>query len=615
MPNNEAKDCCGVFQTFEDPPKPPAGEDRLARLRDALNAANVDGFVIPRADAHQGEYVAPCDERLAWLTGFTGSAGLAVVLGDEAAILVDGRYTLQVRDQVDTDQFEPAHLIELGLAGWLKSRLKPGQRLGFDPWLHTLADIRKLETLLQEKDASLVALEENPIDRIWSDRPAPPSAPMIVHPDDRAGASIAEKRDSLDARLADKDADAAILTDPDSICWAFNIRGQDVTHNPVVLGFAILHRDAPAQLFTDPAKLTNEVGDHLGDHVTVHPPAQFTAALRALAETGARIQFDPNRGAYAIGDILLQGNRTLVEARDPVVLPKAIKNTAEIAGARAAHRRDAIPVIRFLAWLDRDAAKGGVDEISAAKKLEALRAETGQLRDISFDTISGSGPNGAIIHYRVTESTNRPLTPGSLYLVDSGAQYADGTTDITRTIAIGDPPKDAVRDYTLVLKGHIAISTARFPVGTAGAQIDTLARAPLWRAGLDYDHGTGHGVGSFLSVHEGPQSISKRGTVKLEPGMILSNEPGYYRAGAYGIRIENLVLVTEAEAPPRAERDLLCFETLTLAPYEPRLIDAALLTADERGWLNAYNARIREELVDDLDDASRAFLDRVTQPI
>ncbi|MEM8878844.1 MAG: aminopeptidase P family protein [Pseudomonadota bacterium] len=604
-----------MFQTFEDPPKPPVGEDRLARLRAALNVANVDGFLIPRADAHQGEYVAPCDERLAWLTGFTGSAGLAVVLGDKAAILVDGRYTLQVRSQVDAAQFEPAHLIELGLAGWLKANLEPGQRLGFDPWLHTLADVRKLKKLVEEKDASLVALEENPIDQIWADRPDPPSASMIVHNDERAGASVAEKSRILNAKLGDQNADAAILTDPDSICWAFNIRGQDVAHNPVVLGFAILHRDAQAQLFTDPAKLTNEVGDHLGEHVTVHPPTDLTAALGQLAETEARIMFDPNRGAYAIADILTQGEKKLVETRDPVVLPKAIKNAAEIEGARQAHRRDAIPFVRFLTWLDQQAEQGGVDEISAARRLEALRAETGVLRDISFDTISGSGPNGAIIHYRVTKSTNRPLEPGSLYLVDSGAQYADGTTDITRTIAIGDPPKDAVRDYTLVLKGHIAIALARFPVGTTGTQIDTLARYPLWQAGLDYDHGTGHGVGSFLSVHEGPQNISKRGVVKLEPGMILSNEPGYYRTDQYGIRIENLVLVTEAEAPPRAERDLLCFETLTLAPYEPKLIDPSLLTADERDWLNAYNARIREELMVDLDDAAREFLERVTQPV
>jgi Xaa-Pro aminopeptidase len=604
-----------VFQTFDDPPKPPAGENRLERLRAALKAAGVDGFLIPRADAHQGEYVAPNDERLAWLTGFTGSAGMAVVLGENAAILVDGRYTLQVRDQVDTDQFEPAHLIDLGLGGWLKANLRDGQQLGFDPWLHTLAGIRQLETVVHEKGASLVALDQNPIDQIWADRPDPPAAPIVIQPDEFAGASIAEKGKRLNEKLADQKADAAILTDPDSICWAFNIRGQDVAHNPVVLGFAILYRDRPAELFTDRTKVTNEVGAHFGDHVSVLPPSDFPARLKTLANTTSRVMFDPNRGAFAIAEILTAGDVKLIEARDPVVLPKAIKNDAEIAGARAAHRRDAIPVTRFLSWLDAEAGTGAIDEISAARKLEELRRETGVLRDISFDTISGAGPNGAIIHYRVTTSTNRPLEPGSLYLVDSGAQYADGTTDITRTVAIGDPPADAVRDYTLVLKGHIAISLAVFPTGTTGAQIDTLARTPLWQAGLDYDHGTGHGVGSFLSVHEGPQSISKRGAAKLEPGMILSNEPGCYRTGEYGIRIENLVLVIEAEAPPRAERDLLTFETLTLAPYDPKLIDTRLLTRDERAWLNDYNARLRAELIDDLDDASRVYLERVTEPV
>jgi Xaa-Pro aminopeptidase len=604
-----------VFQTFDDPPKAPAGENRLEALRAALESVGVDGFLIPRADAHQGEYVAPCDERLAWLTGFTGSAGMAAVLGEQATILVDGRYTLQVGDQVDVEQFEPAHLVELGITGWLKAHLKPGQKLGIDPWLHTLAQVRQLETIVKDKGAELVALDRNPVDGIWRDRPTPPAAPIMVHPDALSGASISDKRDILDIRLDEKNADAAILTDPDSLCWAFNIRGADVAHNPVVLGFAILHREGPAQLFTDPGKLNDHVRAHLDGQVTLHPPAAFAEALRELSSTASKILFDPNRGASAIADVLGAGDATLVEARDPVILLKAIKNDAEIDGARAAHRRDAIPMVRFLAWLDAEAAKGGIDEISAAQKLEALRAETGALRDISFDTISGSGPHGAIIHYRVTESTNRPLEPGTLYLVDSGAQYADGTTDITRTVAIGIPPADAIRDYTLVLKGHIAVSRACFPVGTTGAQIDTLARLPLWQAGLDYDHGTGHGVGSFLSVHEGPQNISKRGTVKLEPGMILSNEPGYYRTGEYGIRIENLVLVTQADAPPRAERDLLGFETLTLAPYAPELIDVSLLTNEERTWLNAYNARLRDELMSDLDSATQAFLMRVTEPI
>ena len=601
-----------MFQSFEVTTEPGNGPVRLAELRRELATRGLDGFLVPRADAHQGEYVAPGSERLAWLTGFTGSAGIAATLGDKAALFVDGRYTLQAADQVDGTAFEILHLVEHGLDRWLADTLTAGQRLGYDPWLHTLAGRRRLEKVAAKAGAELVAVDTNPLDAVWTDRPGPPTAAVEVHPPELAGRDVSDKLADIAEALADKEADAVVVTQPDALAWTFNIRGGDLPHVPVPLGFAVLNRQGKSDVFLDPAKLSNAVRAHLEAHANVHPPDAFPAHLAALGEGAARVMLPPNVGASAIHDIVTEAGGTVVEGADPTDLLKAIKNAAEQAGARAAHERDGIAVTRFLAWLDHEALSDTCDEITAARKLEALRVETGELREISFDTISGAGPNGAIVHYRVTEATNRAFTTGTLYLVDSGAQYRDGTTDITRTVALGTPSEDMRRAYTLVLKGHLAIGALRFPEGTTGAQIDALARQFLWQAGLDYDHGTGHGVGSYLNVHEGPASISKRGATALKAGMILSNEPGYYRAGAYGIRIENLVLVTEPEDLPGGDKPVLGFETLTLAPYDRRLIDTGLLLAHERDQVDAYHARVRAALAGNLDGDDRAWLEAAT---
>ncbi|WP_436637855.1 aminopeptidase P family protein [Microbaculum sp. FT89] len=604
-----------MFQTFDDGADPSHGAERLARLRAELERRGLDGFLIPRSDEHQGEYVPPGAERLKWLTGFSGSAGLAVVLKHAAAIFVDGRYTLQVRDQVDTGAFEPLHLIDPGWHAWLEEQLQAGATLGYDPWLHTVAGIRRLEKIAEKTGATLVPTPDNPVDAIWTDRPGPPLGQVVVHPLDVAGRSAADKLADVQKTLAKARAGATVLTQPDSIAWLLNIRGSDVQHTPLPLSFAVVPAEGRPTLLIDSRKLTNTSRAHIEDVADIAEPSEFGPALDEAAGGQGAIRLDPATTARWIADrIEAAGGRT-VDGDDPCTLPKATKNAAEIAGARAAHLRDGAAVSRFLAWLDREAASGGVDEIAAATALEGFRAATGQLKEISFDTISGAGPNGAIVHYRVTTDTNRPLEPNSLYLVDSGAQYVDGTTDITRTVAIGAPTADMRRHFTLVLKGHIAIATARFPEGTSGAQIDTLARYPLWQAGLDFDHGTGHGVGSFLSVHEGPQRIAKTGTVPFRPGMIVSNEPGYYRTGHYGIRIENLELVKPPEPVPGGEKALLSFETLTLAPIDRRLVDVALLSEAEKAWLNAYHARVRAEIGPQLDGDDRAWLEAATAPL
>lgn len=609
-----------MFQNFDAPSRAHPIHGRLAALRAYLARAGLDGFVVPHADEYQGEYIPASAERLAWLTGFTGSAGAAVVLAEEAAVFVDGRYTLQVRDQADVEDFAPEDLIGHPPHQWLKDKLTTGDRIGYDPRLLTLAEVRRFESVCEAAGAEFVALSENPIDAVWSDRPAPPLAQVMQQADSLAGETADDKIRRMQALLADKNVDAAILAQSDSIAWTFNIRGADVPHNPVVLSYALLRRDERPTLYVDGRKLSNAVRDALSERADIKEERDFLVDLTKLGAEGRRVLVDPQTTPALFARTLTDAKGILVEGGDPVVLPKARKNAVELEGTRRAHRRDGAAMTRFLAWLDVNGAKGTETEISVAKKLEQFRAEAGAaddmpLLEISFDTISGAGPDGAIVHYRVNESTDRKLETGTLYLVDSGAQYRDGTTDITRTIAIGSPTAEMRDRFTRVLKGHIALATARFPKGTTGAQLDTLARHALWQAGLDFDHGTGHGVGVFLSVHEGPVRISKAGHLPPEPGMILSNEPGYYKTGAYGIRIENLIVVTPPAPIEGGDREMLGFETITLAPIDRHLVEVALLSPAERAWLDAYHARVRETLAPALQGEDLAFLIASTQPL
>ncbi len=572
---------------------------KLDNLRAELAAQGLDGFVIPISDEHMSEYVGAYAQRLEWLTGFGGSAGTAVVLRDKAAIFVDGRYTLQVRDQVDGALYEYHNVPATSPAAWLAEHAAEGARIGYDAWLHGRPWAQATAKALEAKGAALVAVEHNPVDTVWADRPAPSLAHAFPHPTDLAGVPSEAKRSAVAEGLASQGADAAVISALDSLAWLLNIRGEDVARTPVALSFLIAHADGTADLFIAPEKVTPALTAHLGNAVRIAPREAFEPALAALA--GKRVVVDPERAVDAIFAALEAAGAKVIEQRDPTVLPKAIKNPTEQAGHRAAQARDGAAMVRFLHWVSQEAPKGIVTELSAADALHQFRRECGDLRDLSFDTISGAGPNGAIVHYRVSEETNRKLEPSSVYLVDSGGQYPDGTTDITRTVWVGpDAPPAEVRDrFTRVLKGHIAIARAVFPAGTNGSQLDTLARQYLWATGLDYQHGTGHGVGSFLSVHEGPQRIAKSsggqaGTGQaLLAGMFLSNEPGYYKTGAYGIRIENLVLVEERHFEG-ADGAYLGFETLTHVPIERALVDCSLLTRDEVAWWNAYHARVLE---------------------
>jgi len=587
---------------------------RVGRLRQELAAQGLDGFIVPRADEHQGEYVPPRGQRLAWLTGFTGSAGVAIVLRDRAALFVDGRYTLQAAAQVDTQLFEIHHLIDEPPARWTGTALAAGTVLGYDPWLHTPQEVERFRAAAEKAGASLRAVSENPLDRGWSGRPAAPIAPVVPHADRFAGESAQSKRSQLGRALAEEGAAAAVLTMPESIAWLLNIRGGDVPHTPLPLSFAILRQDGSVTLFIEPRKLAPGLERHLGNQVTVMPPAALGPALAALAAEGARVQIDPATAACWIFDRLELAGAKIHRAADPCLLPKACKNPVELDGTRAAHRRDGAALTRFLAWLAHEAPKGGLAEIAASDRLEAIRREGEHFRDLSFATISGAGSNGAIVHYRAMPETEKLLEPGTLYLLDSGAQYLDGTTDVTRTVAIGKPTQEMRDRFTRVLKGHIALALARFPKGTTGTQLDAFARRALWQQGLDYDHGTGHGVGSYLGVHEGPQRISKAPNGQaLLPGMIVSNEPGYYKTGAYGIRIENLVLVQPVE--DGAEREMLGFETLTLAPIDRKLIEPSLLSDEEVSWLDEYHKRVRETLTPLVDPETARWLAAATQPI
>ncbi len=593
----------------------PAPGERLSALRAELANRGLDGFVVPLSDENHTEFVPLRALRLAWLTGFSGSAGTAIVLMTDAALFVDGRYTLQVRDQVPGALYSFHHLVEEPPQRWLTLNLGAGTRLGYDPWLHTENEVNRLTAACEAVGAELVAVETNPVDAVWAEQPPAPISPTVSHPQRFVGEASADKRRRLAQTLVQEQIDAAVLTAPDSIAWLLNIRGADVSCTPLALAFAILHADASVDLLIDRRKLSNGLAQHLGPDVRIDDRSALGDALDRLAADKKVVGIDPARTASWISQRLRNGGAAPRYAADPCALPKAIKNQAELNGTREAHKRDGAALTRFLAWLAREAPHGKLDELAATDKLAAFRAENALIQSLSFNTISGAGPNGAIVHYRATAATNRRLTAGQLFLLDSGAQYLDGTTDVTRTVAIGEPTHEMRDRFTRVLKGHIAVATCRFPDGTTGSQIDTLARQFLWQAGLDYDHGTGHGVGSYLGVHEGPQRISKLpNKVPLQPGMIVSNEPGYYKADAYGIRIENLVAVVGCDGADDG-RPFNQFETLTLAPIDRALIDIGLLTADEIGWIDRYHARVRATLSERVDSTTRIWLDEVTVPL
>jgi Xaa-Pro aminopeptidase len=592
--------------------------DRLAALRQQLKEDRLDGFVVPLTDEHMSEYVGSYAQRLEWLTGFKGSAGSAAVLPEQAAIFTDGRYTIQVRQQVSPTEWKYESVPETSVAQWLREHAPNGARIGYDPWLHTADWVKQATAQLAAKGAELVAVKRNPIDAVWADRPEPSKARLMVQPDELAGQTSAEKRHDMADWLAKEGADAAVLAALDSIAWTFNVRGQDVTHTPVALAYALVNADGTADLFVAGEKVGDDVRAHLGNGVRLHERDEFEGFLQSLS--GKLIAVDPERSVAAISQALEHGGARILSRRDPAVLPKAIKNPVEVAGHKAAQARDGAAVSRFLRWVEQEAPNGGLDEMIAADKLLGFRHEHGDLRDLSFGTISAFGPNGALPHYKGTEESNLPFTPGTLYLVDSGGQYQDGTTDITRTVPVGEPTAEMIDRFTRVLQGHIAIATALFPKGTRGSQLDSFARRPLWEAGCDYAHGTGHGVGAFLAVHEGPQRISPVGSSQsggdepLQPGMILSNEPGYYKAGEYGIRIENLVLVVEKPVPG-GDKEMLGFATLTFVPIEKKMIDVAMLSDRELYWLNDYHSKVLALIGPQLSGEDKQWLERQCAPL
>jgi Xaa-Pro aminopeptidase len=602
-------------QTFNETTDPSFGARALPLVRQAMADQGLDGFLVPHEDEHQNEYLPAANDRLGWLTGFTGSAGAAVVLKDKAAIFVDGRYTLQVRDQVDQALFEPRDLVDGGVGAYLAETVRPGWTIGYDAALHTPDAVARLRAAVETAGARLVSVACNPVDKAWAPtRPAQPQAPIVPHPLDYAGEPSSAKRRALGEALAAQGADAVVLTTPASVAWLFNIRGADVIRTPLPLSQAIVRQDGSAELFLDPAKVTDGLEAWLGPDVSLRAADDLGDALEALS--GQKVMLDPSSAVAWYFDVLTEAGAELIRAADPTVLPRAVKNSVEVAGAHAAHARDGAALTRFLHWIATEAQEALPDEIEIVSRLEAFREETGALKDLSFDTIAGAGPNGAIVHYRPVERLNRRTEPGSLLLVDSGGQYLDGTTDVTRTVAIGVPTEEMKERFTLVLKGHLALAGVRFPAGTTGAALDPLARAPLWSAGLDFDHGAGHGVGSYLGVHEGPHGISKRaGGVALQPGMIVSNEPGYYKPGEYGIRIENLQVVTPPSTVIGGERPMLGFEPLTLAPIDRACIEPALMTSEELAQLNAYHARVLDTVGPLLPDDVRTWLQGACAPI
>ena len=606
-----------MFQSFEAPPRS-AAVGRLARLRKAMADQNLDWYLLPHGDEHQNEYLPPCAERLAFLTGFSGSAGFSLIGREQAFLFVDGRYTLQAANQVDGSDFEIRDLVNEPPARFAATLLETGSIVGFDPWTMTMGQAKSWRETCTKAGAELKPAH-NLVDQIWQDRPPAPLGRAWLHSERFAGRTAQDKLGELAGKLQAAGADCLLVTDPASIAWTFNLRGSDVAHNPLALAFAILFADGRKPVvFIDRRKLDDATETGLEALAQLQKPSELETWLAENAK-GRKFHCDPQLVASALADCITSASGTVIEGQDPVALPRAVKNETELSGTRTAHLRDGVAMVRFLAWLDRQ-QPGLLDEIAAARQLEDFRRQTAtamnsELKEISFDTISGAGPHGAIIHYRVSEATNAPLEANSLYLVDSGGQYEDGTTDITRTVAVATPPEGAARDYTLVLKGHVAIAMARFPSGTRGIDLDSHARLPLWQAGKDFAHGTGHGIGAYLNVHEGPQSISKRGMQELLPGMILSNEPGYYREGHYGIRLENLVIVEEASEIADGDKSMLGFETITLCPFDRRLIETALLSADETAWLNAYHARVREALTPHLDKEDSAWLQQATKKL
>lgn len=608
-----------MFQSFDVTSTPQYGRERVEALRTRFATLGIDGFLVTRADEYQGEYVPASAERLSWLTGFTGSAGQALVTAREAIVFVDGRYVTQLAEQVDPAVFTAGDLVGEPPHKWIARHAPKGFRLGIDPWLHTSKEVERLEQALAGQGGALVVLAANPLDAIWTDRPAEPLGPVSIQSIAYSGVLAKDKIARIAADLAEKGVDAALITDPSSVAWIFNIRGSDVPHTPHPLARAIIKADGSAELFLDKRKTGIEVEAYLGQMCRQLDPRLLVAHLEKLAVGGKRVLVDPDLAPFALVEIVRGHGGTVVKGDDPAKIARAVKNSVELNGSAAAHLQDGVAVVEFLAWLDEQ-HPGSITEIGAAKALEAARARVGArmqnpLKDISFDTIAGAGEHGAVIHYRATTTSDRPIKSGDLFLIDSGAQYVNGTTDITRTLAIGAVSDEQKRFFTLVLKGMIAISTARFPKGTRGCDLDPLARIALWKAGADYAHGTGHGVGSFLSVHEGPQRIARLSTQELLPGMILSNEPGYYRPGAFGIRIENLVYVREAEPVEGGDMPMMSFETLTYVPIDQYLVVTELLTREELRWLDDYHAKTRAELMPLMhDDKARAWLERATEP-
>ncbi|MFD3265895.1 aminopeptidase P family protein [Phenylobacterium ferrooxidans] len=602
-------------QTFEETTDRSFGPRHVPLIRQAMAAQGLDGFLVPHEDEHQNEYLPEANDRLAWATGFTGSAGAAVILKDKAAVFVDGRYTLQVRDQVDEATFEIRDLVEGGVPAYLETAAGPGQVVGYDPRLHSPDALDRLKAAIARAGAQLKPVAANPLDQAWgAERPAQPIAPVVAQPLAYSGEDSADKRARIGKALAARGADATVLTAPSSIAWLFNVRGGDVIRSPLPLAQAILNKDGTARLFLDPAKVTAELPAWLGNQVTLETPDDLPGALVDLK--GKRVLVDPGLSSAWYFEALSEAGAEVVRGEDPCALPRAAKNQVEIAGTTEAHARDGVALARFLHWLATEAQTSLPDEVEVVSRLEGFRQETGAMKDLSFDTIAGAASNGAIVHYRPTTRLNKQTVSGSLLLVDSGAQYLDGTTDVTRTVAIGEPSQEMRERFTLVLKGHLALAAIRFPAGTTGSALDILARAPLWARGLDYDHGTGHGVGSYLGVHEGPQRISKLPNfVALQPGMILSNEPGYYKEGAYGIRIENLQYVTEAAPIAGGERPMLGFETLTLAPIDRRLIEVSLLTPEERTQMDAYHARVLKVVGPRVPAEVRTWMEEACAPL
>jgi Xaa-Pro aminopeptidase len=602
-------------QTFDETTDRSFGPRHAPLIRKAMAEQALDGFVIPHEDEHQNEYLPAANDRLAWATGFTGSAGAAVILKDKAAVFVDGRYTLQVRDQVDQDLYEIRDLVDGGAPLYLEQNARPGWTIGYDARLHSPDALGWLRIAAEKAGASLKAVEVNPLDEAWgAARPAQPQAPVVPHPLEYAGEESASKRARVGKALGDQGAQAAVITAPTSIAWLFNVRGGDVRRSPLPLAQAILNADGTARLFLDPAKVTAELPAWLGNAVRLERPEDLQGALAELS--GKKVLVDPAQSSAWYFETLRDAGAETLSAADPCALPRACKNAVEIEGSRRAHTRDGAALTSFLHWLATDAQKSLPDEVEIVGKLEGFREATGALKDLSFDTIAGAASNGAIVHYRPTHRLNKKSEAGSLLLVDSGAQYLDGTTDVTRTVAMGEPSDEMKERFTLVLKGHLALARVRFPAGTTGSALDALARAALWAHGFDYDHGTGHGVGSYLGVHEGPQRIAKQpNSVPLQAGMIVSNEPGYYKEGAYGIRIETLQVVTPAAPIAGGERPMLGFETLTLAPIDRRLVARDMLTAEERAQLDAYHARVLATIGPLVAPDVRAWLEGAGAPI